>query len=87
MPEVAAPWATQEVHRNCCIFHSLLQKTQTSLMFLSSPKTFRVQIRKCTELPKDFNVEENLIFVTDREYFIKDEDSVYENNTITIVNE
>lgn len=52
MPEVAALlWATQEVHRNCCIFHSLLQKTQTSLMFLSSPKTFRVQIRKCTALP------------------------------------
>lgn len=44
-------------------------------------------VYKYTELPKDFNVEENLIFVTDREYFIKDEDSVYENNTITIVNE
>lgn len=44
-------------------------------------------IYKYTELPKDFNVEEHLIFITDRAYYTKDESSEFENVIITIVNE
>ena len=37
-----------------------------------------------SELPKDFNVEENLIYITDRPVYKKDETSVIENVNINI---
>lgn len=40
-----------------------------------------------SQLPTNFNIEENLIFITDKAYYIKDDSTIIENTIINVTNE